>query len=371
MKKIAFLLLITIVRLTIPTKSLAVSVATDSGNIPNLTSASQSLTIKKSWIELNVVENGVTGTRIHISMEVHGYKGRNLNVTSFLDSPKGIPVKDTNGRYLNYEGNVCTFVELNNEPYDGTVWEDLVLFLPNDEIHPTPGEKEYFLHTFVFCDGNILGSIWSGSFTMKGPQQSSNNNVNNSHGSNMTPLQEVQEANRRLGNSIFYYRMCDICKGNKNCIYCNGHGRCDRCNGSNVCQVCHGNTKVYYNNVGWITCASCGGKGQCIWCQYTGRCICHRFKGTAGQCYKCEGQGMTKELRPQYSTGNATIGGGNTGSGSSNNSGNGKITCSSCGGSGKCRMCGGYGVSVGTDNYNCKTCYGTKKCPGCRGNGYY
>lgn len=335
------------------------------------TNANQYVIIKKSWLDLNVVRDGVTGTAIHVSMEAHGYKGMNLNVTSFLDSPKGTPVKDTNGRYNNFEGNVCAFVELNNVAWDGTVWEDLVLFLPNDEIHPTPGEKEYFLHTFVFCDGKILGDIWSGSFFMKGPQQSSGGNQNNYSGNNINPQQEVQEANRRLGSSIFYYRICDLCNGYKNCVYCNGRGLCGTCNGSNVCTGCHGSGKVNHYALGWITCFTCGGNGQCLKCGYTGRCDCHRHTGPAGTCARCKGQGMIKELYPQYANGYVPAGGGGGNSSFNNNSGGGKIQCSSCGGTGRCRMCGGSGVSVGTDNYNCKTCYGTKKCPGCRGNGYY
>lgn len=43
------------------------------------TDAQPTLRLKKNWIDLNVMRDGVKGTVIHLSMEAIGYKGANMN----------------------------------------------------------------------------------------------------------------------------------------------------------------------------------------------------------------------------------------------------------------------------------------------------
>lgn len=43
--------------------------------------------------------------------------------------------------------------------------------------------------------------------------------------------------------------------------------------------------------------------------------------------------------------------------------------CSVCGGTGKCKTCGGSGVNEYAKNKRCGVCRGTGKCAGCKGRG--
>lgn len=141
--------------------------STNDNNHNTQSSSVHTAYINRSWIDLNVTRNGVEGTVIHMDMGTKGLKGKNIKVISFLDSPKGVGVKDTNGNLCNTQGNVCVWLDTKAD-YEHTTWKDLTLFLPNNEIHPKPGANEYFLHTFIFVEGKALADVWSGSFRMTG-----------------------------------------------------------------------------------------------------------------------------------------------------------------------------------------------------------
>lgn len=208
MKKVYFLLFACILAVTAHANTTENSMR-KSTEVLSMQASQPSVRMKKSWIELNVMHDGVKGTMIHVNMEADGYKGANMQLISFLDSPKGESVKDTNGKYCNTQGYVCTWADLNNLPYDQCVWDDLKLFLPNSEIHPKPGKHEYFLHTFLIKDGKSLGDIWSGSFNMTGAEQQSNSSKQQSSNGNGNRKQ-VSSGNKIVKGQGFIGNGLDI-----------------------------------------------------------------------------------------------------------------------------------------------------------------
>ena len=75
-----------------------------------------------------------------------------MSAVAYIDSPKGVGVKDTNGLYRTNEGTVAFSVDF-TPGYDDTVFNDFRIFMPYEEMHLPVGTREYFCRVFIFESG--------------------------------------------------------------------------------------------------------------------------------------------------------------------------------------------------------------------------
>lgn len=111
--------------------------------------AQDGATIEKVWLDHGVVQNGVTGMKVHAKFEINGYKGKSCNMIAFINSPKGVGVNDLNGNYCTPDGKVGTFTDF-CPGYDRTTYSGYTAFFPNTELHLLPGKRTYYCIVQLF-----------------------------------------------------------------------------------------------------------------------------------------------------------------------------------------------------------------------------
>ena len=101
------------------------------------------INMTEAWISMDEEKDGELGIIIHIDFTVNGIKGEPVQVTSFIESPKGTCMRDTNGKYCDTGGYVATSKTI-WAPYAETKYTDYQLFIPYMEIHPKKGTHTYY-----------------------------------------------------------------------------------------------------------------------------------------------------------------------------------------------------------------------------------
>lgn len=105
--------------------------------------------IQKVWIDHNKVINGIKYMAIHVKFETHYMAEQGGRLVAFFEMPKGVGVKDTNGKYCTSEGKVSVGLDFGSH-YVHSSYSDKVLLIPNFEIHPVSGKNEYFIKIGAF-----------------------------------------------------------------------------------------------------------------------------------------------------------------------------------------------------------------------------
>ena len=150
---------------------------------PALASGPQSmvpLQFQRLWLEHGVTENGVKGMRVHVKFTIDNMKGKTCKAIAYFDSPKGTGVKDQNGKYCTTGGAVCTTKSF-TPGYNDALYEDLSLFIPNEELHMKAGDNTYYTRVFIQApDGSMIANSEFVSFRThmeekKAAQKSSGN----------------------------------------------------------------------------------------------------------------------------------------------------------------------------------------------------
>lgn len=335
---------------------------------------------EKIWLEHNVMQNGEKGMKIHVKTTVLNMKGKKCMAVAFFDCPKGVGVPDRNGKYCNSEGKVCATTDI-TPGYDNTIYNDLVIFIPNNEIHFLPGKKTYYTRVFIQGpNGMIPGNSDFVNFSATGSDNNPvvSNKKNNSptvkNGSTKTWREELGYGMFAINieytsglRSRTIWRLCSVCRGSK---------LCGNCYGTKLCTICGGNGHIISAGYGtYIPCAACGFTGRCGICHGSGLCICSKFDYPGYQ------PGSTITLGPDgkeiYNS--RTPNSNNSFVGNSSNSSSGfhspsnnsssnkkdKRKCVACGGSGKCEN-----WNLGSVTLSGQYCSGSGKCSNCNGKGY-
>ena len=137
----------------------------------NGTALASTAKFNKIWLEYNVNHGGQKCLAIHFAVHVEGMKGRIVKFVAFVDSPKGVGHPDANNNYCNSSGKVVSSHK-GNCIYENCVWNDFVIYLPNDEIHPKAGKNTYYIRVFAYDDSTIIGNSEFVSFDMTGSAES-------------------------------------------------------------------------------------------------------------------------------------------------------------------------------------------------------
>ena len=345
--------------------------------------AQQSAKIHKIWLEHGVTQNSQQGVQVHLNVQTIGFRGVDMVAIAYLEHPKGVGVRDTNGKYCTSDGAVA-FTTNFTPRYDDSTWEDMRVFIPYGEMHLLEGSHTYYCRVFIFKVGS--GAVthsdfveFQGTVSTKGNNNSNNNNNNNNnHNSNLTPAAGTMPDNL-----------------NRDTYYMNSQGHI----ASIRTSFFRGNNdgfwraSVYYNTYG----AMGGGLHDYKKLDHDGKRWI--FKEYSNFGYKVNStlyiandwsyiqidnlrfdipitREKFKELDPKVQ---GNIGGGynnNSGGSSYNNNDSGRSyidgPCKYCGGGGGCRSCNGRGYKYnpysGHDD-TCPSCNGSGRCFNCRGTG--
>ena len=90
--------------------------------------------IHKVWVEHNVMYGGEKCMKIHVKFEVDNMKGKAGDCVAWFYYGNGNKLYDTNGRHKSVGGQVSVG-ESFTATYDGSIWNDFVLYIPNSELH--------------------------------------------------------------------------------------------------------------------------------------------------------------------------------------------------------------------------------------------
>ncbi|MDE5886235.1 MAG: hypothetical protein K2H46_01475 [Muribaculaceae bacterium] len=256
------------------------------GGLPVLAApAAPAAQFKSICLRHNVNYSGVKNLEIIMDVTVHNLKGYDISFNAYIETPKGVGHKDTNQRYCTRDGKVSTSKKVKSI-YDHCEWEELILHLPNSEIHPLPGKNTYYIQVLAYYDGKCIGRSDYVSFNMEGDSQSL--------GSRQSVRKDNGYDEAKTDMKI-------------DCVLCHRTGKCGICGGLGYTVPMYGYSK-----------------GQCVPCS---NC-------TDGKCRACLGKGYSIV---QSRNGNVYVDGryvppasGSSG-GSSTSS---KTGCSKCGGTG-------------------------------------
>ncbi|MFQ5723538.1 MAG: hypothetical protein ACE5G6_03520, partial [Terriglobia bacterium] len=108
-------------------------------------------------IDSGAVSGGKAGIKVHFSFVVTGYRGSALCAAVHLFDENKKPVRDTNDRYGDQNGNVAVFLDFTPRR-DSEAYSDMTLFIPASELHLARGK--YNLHA--------IGRIWQSACTDRG-----------------------------------------------------------------------------------------------------------------------------------------------------------------------------------------------------------
>lgn len=116
------------------------------------TSTDVSAKFKRTWLEMNVYQDGVKGLRIHANFDVHNARGKKLQLDCFFFDAYGNPLIDQNDRYYSGSGQVMTGTSFIPK-YDSSNYSDLSVFIPYTELHLPSGYYEVECRTTIFYNG--------------------------------------------------------------------------------------------------------------------------------------------------------------------------------------------------------------------------
>lgn len=225
--------------------------------------ASYSARIEKIWLEHNVMKDGVQNLVIHLTMEGQGLQNKNGVVVAYVDIPKGVGHRDTNGRYCTTDNKVSASANWSS-PYDRPKWDDFKIYLPNNEIHPLSGKNTYYIRAFFWYGKEQLAISEFVSFDMTGSGSAVQQPKPTPQVNKQTTVQQNSNVERKYRRNVTSDSYED-CVEKNNSISVSRYIRCHECRGSGIkrCPLVHSyNTFcIACNNTGSRNCASCNKTG--------------------------------------------------------------------------------------------------------------
>jgi hypothetical protein len=94
---------------------------------------------KKVWVDYNVNEEGALGMKIHVKFEVNGLEAQDSYVVVYFQKADGTALPEGLGEYRSKDGRVAVLKGL-KPCCPLTVYEDLEIFMPYDELNLTKGK---------------------------------------------------------------------------------------------------------------------------------------------------------------------------------------------------------------------------------------
>ncbi len=342
----------------------------------------QSVTVNKIWLEKDVTLNAKLGMKIHFFLQTDGLKDVPMSAIAYFDEPKGVGVKDTDGRWCTTSGTVAIWADF-TPPYESSVWNDFWFFVAYEDVHIKDYSKTYYCHVFISDkQGKQYGNTEYVAFQVKQP---ANNNAHLAPAAGSFPNQQTiyvtNEGGRggilslycyyadgekmircNLGSSSFLYRYVDDApdrilfrEGNYQPVYGQFNTLAWRDN-------IYGHAIVIFKD--WSQVNYVRGSGD-----YT------EYKQFTTKAKYDEYQQALQRLNAMSTMHNGGYNSGYSGSSHQHNhegSSHRDERCKYCGGGGGCSSCNGKGYKFNPysgENDTCPSCNGSGRCFNCHGTG--
>lgn len=118
-------------------------------------SAKASTKFEKMWVDYNVKENGRLGMRIHAKFTVNNLKDEDSYLAIYFEKADGTDLKTTNKKFAAKDGQVAVYRSM-KPGYDETVYKDLDVFMPYDELNLSPGKYDLKMDADVIYENGDL-----------------------------------------------------------------------------------------------------------------------------------------------------------------------------------------------------------------------
>lgn len=110
----------------------------------------------RMWIDYNMTEGGQKGMLLHTKFTVNNLKSTDCQVRIKFFYDDETPLKDNNKRFYTTDGNVAVFRDL-KPGYDTTVYNDLQIFMPYDELDLPYGEFKLKMDVdLIYNSGDLI-----------------------------------------------------------------------------------------------------------------------------------------------------------------------------------------------------------------------
>jgi len=109
--------------------------------------------IEKVWVNYNVYQNNRKGMRIHVKFRIYNCQYVDGNCVAWFYFSNGTALRDYDNNYHSYDGQVSVGTNI-CPSYESTIFNDLELFIPIDQLHLAAGQK----HECMFKVGVFAGS---------------------------------------------------------------------------------------------------------------------------------------------------------------------------------------------------------------------
>lgn len=316
-----------------------------------VTAATGSLSFLR--FEHNKMVNGKKCLSMHFKVNVKGMKGRQAKVVVYVEHPKETGVPDINGLYRTTDGKVSAS-GTGKVTYDDSVWEDFVVNLPNDEIHPLSGKRTYYIKAVLWDGNDVLARTYCDTFDMTGDSDNNHNHSAHQPSSGQYSGGSNEVVNRSRKDLGYGYKIIE--EYGNGCRIESIYMPCTMCSGSKRCSLCKGMGYIVSAGYGtYIPCQGCAQSGACSLCKAN-----NGYVLSSSQLYDANGNPIyVPSGSGGYSGGSGSSSGGSGNSGSSRY---GTYSCPTCHGTGTCQTCGGDGIA---DSYYTG---GDMICPNCRSN---
>lgn len=128
------------------------------------------------WVEHNVIENNITGMRVHVSFKAMAMKGMDALVALYFYYDDEEPLIDKNFKFYTTDANVAAFASIKPN-YDPAIYKDFKIFMPYSELDLDPGDYDLFFDAAVIKkEGGTIGDLTTYYFSYTQPEK---NNLGN------------------------------------------------------------------------------------------------------------------------------------------------------------------------------------------------
>ena len=121
------------------------------------TSKNPSATFDNIWVDYNVTQSGRRGMLVHIKCNVFDMKGQSGYLGFYFQRKDGTKLYSTNRAYKsnNRQGQLALYFEI-TPGYDNTVYEDMTVFMPYDEITVSRGNHDLAIDIDLISKTEVL-----------------------------------------------------------------------------------------------------------------------------------------------------------------------------------------------------------------------
>ncbi|HEY8561253.1 MAG TPA: hypothetical protein VIL74_12830 [Pyrinomonadaceae bacterium] len=110
---------------------------------------------EKIWVDYNVREQGRLGMRIHVKFSVYNLKNVDSQLAIYFEKADGTKLKSTGKKFSSKDGQVAVYRAL-KPGYDDTVYKDLEVFMPYEELKLGKGRHDLKMDADVIYDSGEL-----------------------------------------------------------------------------------------------------------------------------------------------------------------------------------------------------------------------